>query len=278
MLTPHLLLDHLGGIAHGTTLQKHGVSRPQLTRAVRNGHVERLRPGLFATIGVHHDARSAALHGGALTCAGALRARGIWVLNDAEIPHVWVGRRGRVHEHDGCCCTSHFFRGRVPVGIVDVETALAHLHRCEGDESFFASLESALRSGKLSRAGRLRLRQALPTYARWLVDFARNDADSGLESILRLRLHLIGLLLTTQVMLVGVGTVDFVIDGRLILEADGKENHDGGSKRHKDLVRDAAASALGYETLRFDYAQIIHDWPTVRAAILAAITRMRDHA
>ena len=273
-----MLLDHLGGIAHGTTLQKHGVSRPQLTQAVRRGEVERLRPGLFAKIGLHQDTRCAALHGGALTCAKALRAHGIWVLNDDSHPHVWVGRRGRVHEHTGCRCTSHFFRGRVPVGTVDIETALAHLHRCEGDESFFASLESALRQRKLSRAARLRLRTALPTYAQWLVDFAREDADSGLESILRLRLHLIGLVLATQVVIAGVGKVDFVIDGRLILEADGKENHDGESKRHKDLARDAAASALGYETLRFDYAQIIHDWPTVQAAILAAITRMRDHA
>ena len=277
-MNPRLLLDHLGGIAHGTTLQKNGISRPQLTQAVWRGQVERLRPGLYAATGVNEEARRAALHGGALTCAGALRAHGIWVLTDDVCPHVWVGRRGRVHEHSGCRCVSHFFRGEVPVGLVDIETALAHLHRCEGDESFFASLESALRLRKLSRAARHRLRAILPAYARWLVDFARDDADSGLESILRLRLHVIGLVLATQVMLVGVGRVDFVIDGRLILEVDGKENHDGWSKRHKDLVRDTAASTLGYETLRFDYAQIIHDWPSVQSAILAAIARLRDHA
>lgn len=72
-----------------------------------------------------------------------------------------------------------------------------------------------------------------------------------------------------------VGRVDFVIDGMLILEADGMENHDGGSHRHKDLRRDAAASAIGYETLRFDYALIVHDWPVVEAAIIAAISRLR---
>jgi len=41
---------------------------------------------------------------------------------------------------------------------------------------------------------------------------------------------------------------------------------------HKDLLRDARAAALGYETLRFDYALIIHDWPLVEAAILAKVT------
>jgi very-short-patch-repair endonuclease len=71
----------------------------------------------------------------------------------------------------------------------------------------------------------------------------------------------------------GVGEVDFVIGGRLILEADGRENHDGTDKRHKDLVRDAKAAALGYRTLRFDYDLIVHDWPVVEAAILAALSR-----
>ena len=64
-------------------------------------------------------------------------------------------------------------------------------------------------------------------------------------------------------------------EDRLVPEADGKHNHDDDSHRHRDLQRDAAASRLGYETLRFDYAMIIHDWPTVLAAILAALARAR---
>lgn len=72
----------------------------------------------------------------------------------------------------------------------------------------------------------------------------------------------------------GVGVVDFVIGGRVILEADGKENH-AGDKRHKDLMRDAAASAAGYESLRFDYVMVVHEWPVVIAAILPALDRAR---
>ena len=40
------------------------------------------------------------------------------------------------------------------------------------------------------------------------------------------------------------------------------------SLRHKDLVRDASLPP-GYETLRFDSALVLHDWPTVEAAIVA---------
>lgn len=111
--------------------------------------------------------------------------------------------------------------------------------------------------------------------ARWLVDIARPDADSGLESLLRLRLHLLGVTLDCQVVIDGVGRVGFVIADRLLIEADGRGNHDGASLRHKDLVRDAAASRAGYETLRFDYAQIVHNWPQVRDAVLARRLEIR---
>ncbi|MFP3786296.1 hypothetical protein, partial [Burkholderia sp. SIMBA_024] len=119
--------------------------------------------------------------------------------------------------------------------------------RCAGDEAFFAAYESALRLRLLTNAARARLSAMIPASARWLIRLARTDADSGLESILRLRLYVIGIRIDCQISIQGVGRVDFVIGDRLILEVDGKENHDGTTMRHKDLARDAAASALGYE-------------------------------
>ncbi|QDE34314.1 DUF559 domain-containing protein [Microbacterium foliorum] len=276
MLDPRTTLDRLGGLARGTHLQRHGLDRPSLTRAVRAGRIDRIRPGLFASPTLPDPLRRAAAHGGALTCSAALRHHGVWVLADAERVHVWIGGRGRTYDHDGCRCRSHFFRGAVPLGVVDVETALIHLFRCEGEESFFASFESALQRRALTRAARLRIRAALPASARWLFDLAHDDSESGLESILRLRLHLVGVVLAAQVTIDGVGRVDFVLGGRLILEVDGRENHAGHDRRHKDLVRDASASAQGYETLRFDYAQVIHAWPSVQAAVMAALRRAKD--
>ena len=118
---------------------------------------------------------------------------------------------------------------------------------------------------------RAKLRASVPEEHRWLIDFARSDADSGLESILRLRLHRHGIAFVSQVAVPGVGTVDFVIGDCLILEADGATH--GGDHRHLDLMRDAVAMSLGFITLRFDSAMIIHDWPVVEAAVLAALAR-----
>ena len=109
-----------------------------------------------------------------------------------------------------------------------------------------------------------------------MLQLARSDAQSGLESLLRFRLHLLGIRLECQVQIGQVGRVDFVVGGRLILEVDGRENHHSAERRHSDLVRDAASSALGYETLRFDYSLVVHHWDRVVPAIIAAIGRIGD--
>ncbi|WP_197738239.1 endonuclease domain-containing protein [Agromyces terreus] len=88
---------------------------------------------------------------------------------------------------------------------------------------------------------------------------------------MRFRLRRLGIGVRCQVTIGGVGRVDFVIGDCLILEADGG-THDGDG-RHRDRVRDATAMALGFVTLRFDTAQILHDWPLVEAAVLAALDR-----
>ncbi|MGX1695788.1 type IV toxin-antitoxin system AbiEi family antitoxin domain-containing protein [Microbacterium keratanolyticum] len=274
MLDPVTVITRLGGIARGSQLRAHGISRNRLARDVAQGNIVRVRPGVFAVPATDAHVRTAAAHGGALTCGSALRRYRVWVLDDTKL-HVWLGENGRRHAHPGCECTTHHFAGPTTFGVAPIESALLHLYACAGDESFFAAFESAWRKRMLSATARARIRAGLPESARWLIDVARGDADSGLESLLRLRLHVLGIPLNCQVIISGVGRVDFVVGGCLILEADGEENHGSAGSRHRDRKRDAAASVLGYETLRFDYAQIVHDWATVQSAILAALRRAR---
>lgn len=276
MLSAKETITRMGGIARGTQLQQLGFSRRVLANLVGRGEIERLRDGVFAVPPVEDDIRMAVAHGGALTCASVLKDLGVWVLPIVAGPHVWLGADRHPLRHPDCRCVSHYHRGAPPLGKSDIGTALLHLRRCAGDEAFFAAFESAWRKGLLTRRTRVRVRDELPASARWLMDLARPDADSGLESLLRLRLHLLGIRLDCQITIVGVGRVDFLIAASLILEADGKGNHDEESHRHRDRHRDAIASHLGYETLRFDYAQIVHDWPAVQAAIEGALRRTSE--
>ncbi len=180
----------------------------------------------------------------------------------------WLGAKGRRHPHEACRCIDHHDDGRTRFGVVPVAQALVQAARCVEREAFFVAYESAWRLGLLSAADRVEIRAHLPARLARLVDIARPDADSGLESLLRLRLMDRGIHQDCQVWIPGVGRVDFVIGGRVTLEVDGRLNHDGPSLRHKDLLRDAHAAASGYETLRFDYAMVVHQWPLVEAAIL----------
>ncbi|MFJ4224295.1 endonuclease domain-containing protein [Microbacterium sp. NPDC089695] len=276
MLDPSEILTRLDGISRGTVLQQYGCSRDRLRRAVAGGTIVRVRAGIFAVPTADAKVVAAAAHGGALTCAAALRAYAVWTLpEDDGAIHVWLGGSGRVHPHEGCACVAHYSPGTAGLGIAPLAVGLIHSYRCLGAEAFFAAYESAWNRRQLSAHDRKRIRRELPASARWLVDLARPDAQSGLESILRLRLHLLGIRLDCQVAISGVGRVDFVIESRVILEVDGRLNHASAERRHHDLRRDAAASALGYETLRFDYALLIHDWDAVLAAILPALARAR---
>lgn len=259
----------------GTLLRTYGITRRMSAAAVRGGSLARVRAGVFAVVAADAAIVEAAAHGGALTCAHALRLYGVWSLEADGPVHVWLGGKGRPH-HVRCECVGHYDAGRAGVGLAPLEQVLIHVYRCAGEEAFFAALESALAQRLIVSTARRRIRQRLPAGAHWLIDLARSDADSGLESLLRLRLHLLGISLECQVAIPTVGRVDFVLGGLLILETDGKGNHASAAHRHKDLVREAAASALGYETLRFDYAQVIHDWASVKSAIVAAVRRLQE--
>ena len=262
-------LSRCRGIAYTHQLFALGVSKTAIAHALDAGHVVRLRKGVVA-FESDSSASVAAWHGGSVTCVSALRQYGVWLLPHDDEHHVHVPSGSRIHRHPGCNCITHRTPGRRAFGFLPVREALVHSARCLSDEAFFAAFESAWFRRLLSRADRAWVRARVPARLRKLIDMARPDAESGLESILRLRLLAIGIHLSTQVSIPLVGRVDFLID-HLIIEVDGRLGHAEPSSRHKDLVRDARAAEAGYRTLRFDYALVIHDWPQVLAAILAAL-------
>lgn len=263
------ILERHHGVARTRTILASGSSAKELTQAWDDGIVDRVRKGVYA-LDRRADVAVAAAHGGALGCITALRECGVWVMSDDTRLHVAVGGNGRVHPHPDCTCVDHHDSPITVLGRVDPERALLQAAVCLGDEAFFAAYESAWRLGLLTRDARRRLAERLPRARRSLLALARGDADSGLESLFRLRIMKLGFLPRCQVQIDGVGRVDFLI-GRTIIELDGRVNHDGPSERHRDLRRDAAAAVLGYRVLRFDYHMVIDDWPAVERTVLAAV-------
>ncbi|MGZ0713046.1 DUF559 domain-containing protein (plasmid) [Coraliomargarita sp. W4R53] len=246
-------------------------TRRAVARVQQSGLWQQQRRGVYVAASACESVRVAAEHGGALACVSAARHLGLWTLADEADIHVWMPHGGRTH-HDECDCVAHFDAIDTDAfSAPSVPRLLRQILRCQGTEAFFVTLESALRQRTISSTGLAWLHAHTNAEARAAIAYARKDADSGLESVFRWRLRTLNLQLRSQVKIAGVGTVDFLIGDRLIVEIDGRENHDGTVLRHKDLVRDAAAAALDYVTLRFDYAQVVHDWTTVEAAILSQL-------
>jgi very-short-patch-repair endonuclease len=260
-------------------LRAGGMSRRRLEAGVRTGRVTLVRRGVYASGGACQVAILAASHGGALACVSAARHSGIWVLEDPDVVHVWLPAHGLEYDHDGCVCVAHWDEGprrTDAFGLPSIPRMLRQILRCRGLEQFFVALESALNQTLIDDAGLDWLRRHTNAAAREAIAYAHADAQSGLESLLRWRLRSHGLPVRSQVRIVSVGTVDFLIGRRLIVEVDGTQNHATAEHRHRDLRRDANAAAWGYVTLRFDYAMVVHDWGSVELAILACVDRERE--
>ena len=131
-------------------------------------------------------------------------------------------------------------------------------------------VDSALHERRLRATELPMLAAALPAHLREIVLAADGRADSGLESVVRYLLVLAGIDLQVHPVLPGIGEVDLLVGGRLIIETDGKEHHIGEAFAN-DRRRDRAATLAGYRVLRLTYRQVIDEWPETFRAICAAL-------
>ncbi len=159
---------------------------------------------------------------------------------------------------------------RVAVPVVD---AIAQVFRCGGINQGFVVLESAASLGKISRAELSQLTDGLSVTAQRWARLAAGLSQSGTESLVKLMLLRLGVAFRQQVVIPGVGRVDFLLGEHLVVEVDSKQHH---SDPYADRKRDAALSIVGKRVLRFMYSQVVYESAEVEAAILSALARL-DH-
>ena len=83
-------------------------------------------------------------------------------------------------------------------------------------------------------------------------------ARSILETVARLQLIDMGLTPQVGVWIEGVGEVDMIILGFIIIEVDGWAFHSSKEQREKDLKRDRELLRRGYVVLRFTYDDVMN--------------------
>jgi len=238
-------------------LLRQGWTDRRLADAVADGRLVRLRKGHYADPGLDAVTSAAVAEGGWLSCASELQRRGVWVHDPQRKLHVRMppgeqrGRRTRdVVRHWSSPIDAPALR-------VSVFDAMADAFHCLAPMGAVAALDSCLHKGLLRPSRLEELSRVIGRQrAAWL---SRADAraESGLETIARLRLGLLGIPCRSQVRFEGVGRVDLLVAERLVVEADGDAYHSSKADRQRDRGRDARLADRGCPTLRFGSEQLL---------------------
>ncbi|WP_026553636.1 DUF559 domain-containing protein [Arthrobacter sp. H20] len=248
-------LRGLGSVARTREVLQCGVSRRQLNRHLALGEMVRLRTGVVALPDAPPDYVAAILNNGLLTCLSAAKVYGLWSLYPASRLHLSCN-----HGH-GTGFTNHRERTvpvhpRAPlVGVVDV---LIHALRCLPPLEAAVMVESSLRRGDTIRSFLLdRLPGDRNAPARAALGLVTCSAESPLEVVARVLFRGAGFHVETQVQLAGVGRVDFLLEGFLVIEVDGAAYHSDRRALRRDLRRNNSTIAGGYLVLRYSYEDIM---------------------
>ncbi len=260
-----------GGIAHRYAAANAGFSVAVRRDAVRSGALRRVRRDWLATETAPLDLVTAAENGASLSCVSAARRRGWWMPEDApDDIHI------RLAPHAASPVTpvtAHWTERIAPAPgfalVESVEDTLAHVALCLPPESAQVVWNSALQVEKIIPEAIRRVRWRTPQ-ARACAEHASDQSDSGLETILVVRLSGWGLPMKQQAMILG-RPVDLLIGERLVIQIDGFAHHSTSAQRTKDVAFDAQLVLNGYTVLRFTYAQVAHAWDEVERTIARAV-------
>ena len=264
-------------------LRRHGFSKAAITGMVDGDRLRPVRRGLWAEPDAPPELVRVARLGGVATATTGARALELWTPDD-DVLHVAVPPgASRLRDPDDAttplaadALVRVHWSGRVnaahtyPDRIAPLLGVLEHVIRCMRPELGLAVVDSALHQRRLRASELPLLASQLPEHLRGVLRYADARADSGLETVVRYLLVLAGMAVQVHPVLPGIGEVDLLVGGRLIIETDGRRFHLGDAFA-RDRSRDRTATIDGYRVLRLSYRQVVDEWPTTFRAICAAL-------
>ena len=268
-----------GGIVHRNAALEAGFSARSVRAQTDGVSVRRIRRYWLATVDAPPQLETAAQASGRLACVSLARHRAWWMPEDVDPrTHVTIAASGAVPANRSLVL--HWNRAIVPhrprALTESIEDALDHIARCLPREQARVLWDSAVKKEHLSPLALRRVHWTTRAAVE-LAEGVNGLSDSGLESIFLHRLGPWGLPIRQQIVLAG-RPVDVLIGERLVVQVDGFEFHSTAADRGRDVAHDRELQLRGYTVLRFTYAQILHDWPTVERAIARAIAAGQHRA
>ena len=241
-------LQKTGGVARSAQLLHAGFSRRDLLR-LRESGANQPRRGIFVLPGCDEDYQSAIRHNGRLSCASAAAHYGLWLRQQPSRLHLACN-----HGH-GSGFVRHRtirFDGHPFVPVAAVEDVALHALGCLPPPASTAMATSAIRLHGVSPE---LLARELRADRSGTALRALRELDLRAESIVEVDAqHLFrsnGIRYEAQVFLPGIGRVDFLLDGFLIVEIDGFAFHSKREDMLRDRSRNNTSAVNGYAVLRY---------------------------
>ena len=255
-------------------LRATGLSRRQIDDLVRAGSLVRVRKGRYVRADAPPAFIRAARLGGRLDCISLLSAMGVFVLRSDRLHlQIDVGASRLPPSPAGVERHWRITRAARTSLCADLVEALAQACRCQEPRAAIATLDSAWHLGLIDEQGIADVFARLPRRYRNLRPLLDSRSESGTETLLRLILRTLAHSIELQVQIDGVGRVDFLVDGWLIIECDSEAHHSGWAAQRRDRRRDLAAAALGYTTIRPLAEDILFHRDQVAESLRAVLTR-----
>ena len=249
-------------------------SARHLTRACDAGLIKRLTRGLYSCAHVDAQLVIAAQAGGRLDCVSALFRHEVWSGVDRPALHL----RMEPHQHVRRSTPGAFVhwsdtvRSGSLLEVAPVDAVLQAI-RCLSPDDALACVESALHTGYLSDDELDLVMLHAPARLHPVLAGIDRGAQSGYETLVRLKLARAGLRVRTQAYVLGAGHVDILVEDCVGLEIDGERWH-GPERFVHDRTKDRNAELQGIRMLRIARPHIFEDWN----ATIAAIRRMVNDA
>lgn len=218
---------------------------------VSAGAIVRVHNGRYVDARAHPALLEASRCGGRLDCVSLAAAVGVFVRSVAGLHVQFTPGTTRLPSRP-----SHVVAHWRPTAAdrcdlaADLIEALAQACRCQPPRDSIATLDSAWHLGLVDETGIAEIFRRLPLRYHALRRLLDARSESGAETLMRLMLRGLGCDVELQVVVTGVGRVDMIVDGWLIVECDSRAFHEGWTAQKRDRRRDLAAAAQGYATVR----------------------------
>ena len=275
-----MMVDHRS--MSRSELRASGLSRQRIDQAVAAGTIVRPRRNVYLAGSAPDEIVRAVRVGGRLTCLSLLAMLGVFVMENDSLHVHMSGTSSRMRSpHDRRTPLQprrmrrsvrlHWLPAAVAIDraatCADIVDALVHSVLCQAPRAAIATFDSALNKGLIGIGQLADVFGALPPRFAALRQLVDGRAESGPETLMRLMLRGLGVQVQLQVDFHGIGRVDLLVDGWLVIECDSAQFHSGWETHQRDRARDLALAARGLTTLRPTAADIMWRPETVLAAV-----------